>query len=40
MALQLQAMNIVYETIKERGATILVPSALVDFMNPKGVKPG
>ena len=24
-ALQLRAMNIIYETIKERGATILIP---------------
>jgi regulator of protease activity HflC (stomatin/prohibitin superfamily) len=35
IALQLRAMNIIYETTKERGATILMPSALVDFMNPK-----
>ncbi|MDB5978749.1 MAG: putative stomatin/prohibitin-family rane protease subunit [Nevskia sp.] len=33
-ALQLRAMNIIYETTKERGATILMPSALVDSMNP------
>lgn len=33
-ALQLRAMNIVYETTKERGATILMPTALVDSMNP------
>ncbi len=32
-ALQLRAMNIVYETTKERGTTILMPSALVDSMN-------
>ncbi len=36
-ALQLRAMNIVYETTKERGATILIPSAMVDAMNPGGV---
>jgi regulator of protease activity HflC (stomatin/prohibitin superfamily) len=36
-ALQLRAMNIVYETTKERGATILMPSAMVDSMNPAGV---
>jgi len=36
-ALQLRAMNIIYETTKERGATILVPSAMVDSMNPGGV---
>ncbi len=35
IALQLRAMNIIYETTKERGATILMPSSLVDFMNPK-----
>jgi regulator of protease activity HflC (stomatin/prohibitin superfamily) len=33
-ALQLRAMNIIYETTKERGATILMPSAMVDAMNP------
>ena len=33
-ALQLRAMNIVYETTKERGATILMPSSMVDSMNP------
>jgi regulator of protease activity HflC (stomatin/prohibitin superfamily) len=36
-ALQLRAMNIIYETTKERGATILMPSAMVDAMNPGGV---
>jgi regulator of protease activity HflC (stomatin/prohibitin superfamily) len=36
-ALQLRAMNIIYETTKERGATILMPSAMVDSMNPGGV---
>jgi regulator of protease activity HflC (stomatin/prohibitin superfamily) len=35
-ALQLRAMNIIYETTKERGATILMPSAMVDSMNPYG----
>lgn len=35
-ALQLRAMNIIYETTKERGATILIPSAMVDSMNPAG----
>lgn len=34
IALQLRAMNIIYETTKERGATILIPSAMVDSMNP------
>jgi regulator of protease activity HflC (stomatin/prohibitin superfamily) len=36
-ALQLRAMNIIYETTKERGATILMPSAMVDAMNPGDV---
>jgi regulator of protease activity HflC (stomatin/prohibitin superfamily) len=36
-ALQLRAMNIIYETTKERGTTILIPSAMVDSMNPGGV---
>jgi len=36
-ALQLRAMNIIYESTKERGATILIPSAMVDCMNPGGV---
>jgi regulator of protease activity HflC (stomatin/prohibitin superfamily) len=34
IALQLRAMNIIYETTKERGSTILIPSAMVDTMNP------
>jgi regulator of protease activity HflC (stomatin/prohibitin superfamily) len=34
IALQLRAMNIIYETTKERGATILMPSSMVDSMNP------
>ena len=33
-ALQLRAMNIIYETTKERGATILIPTSMVDIMNP------
>ena len=33
-ALQLRAMNIIYETTKERGTTILMPSSMVDSMNP------
>jgi regulator of protease activity HflC (stomatin/prohibitin superfamily) len=33
-AFQLRAMNIIYETTKERGVTILMPSAMVDAMNP------
>jgi len=35
-ALQLRAMNIIYETTKERGATILMPSAMVGAMDPAG----
>ena len=27
-------MNIIYETTKERGATILIPTSMVDSMNP------
>jgi regulator of protease activity HflC (stomatin/prohibitin superfamily) len=34
IALQLRAMNIIYETTKERGATILIPTSMVDTMNP------
>ena len=34
IALQLRAMNIIYETTKERGATILMPSSMVDSLNP------
>ena len=33
-AMQLRAMNIIYETTKERGTTILIPTAMVDAMNP------
>ena len=36
-ALQLRAMNIIYETTKEGGATILLPTAMVDAMNPGGI---
>jgi regulator of protease activity HflC (stomatin/prohibitin superfamily) len=36
-AMQLRAMNIIYETTKERGATILVPTSMVDSLNPGGV---
>jgi regulator of protease activity HflC (stomatin/prohibitin superfamily) len=36
-ALQLRAMNIIYETTKERGSTILIPTAMVDAMNPASV---
>ncbi|MBB2200885.1 slipin family protein [Gluconacetobacter tumulisoli] len=33
-ALQLRAMNIIYETTKERGSTILIPTSMIDSMNP------
>jgi regulator of protease activity HflC (stomatin/prohibitin superfamily) len=33
-AMHLRAMNIIYETTKERGTTILIPSSMVDSMNP------
>jgi len=36
-ALQLRAMNIIYETTKERGATILIPTMMVDAMNVGGI---
>src|SRR6185312_10460736 len=36
-ALQLRAMNIIYETTKERGATILIPTSMVDSLNPGSV---
>jgi regulator of protease activity HflC (stomatin/prohibitin superfamily) len=36
VALQLRAMNIIYETTKERGTTILIPSSMVDSLNPGG----
>lgn len=32
-ALHLRAMNIIYETTKERGATILMPTTMVDSMS-------
>jgi regulator of protease activity HflC (stomatin/prohibitin superfamily) len=32
-ALHLRAMNIIYETTKERGATILLPTTMVDSMS-------
>jgi len=33
-ALQLRALNIIYETTKEPGTTILIPTSMVDSMNP------
>jgi regulator of protease activity HflC (stomatin/prohibitin superfamily) len=32
-ALQLRAMNIIYETTKERGTTVLIPTSMVDSLN-------
>lgn len=40
IALQLRAMNIIYETTKERGATILMPSSMVDSLNPSSATLG
>ncbi|HUN25563.1 MAG TPA: slipin family protein [Steroidobacteraceae bacterium] len=37
VALQLRAMNIIYETTKERGSTVLIPTAMVDSLNVGGV---
>lgn len=34
IASQSRAMNIIYETTKERGASILIPTTMVDTMNP------
>lgn len=36
-ALQLRAMNLVYEATKERGMTIVIPSRLADSLNPGGL---
>lgn len=36
-ALQLRAMNIIYETTKERGTTILIPTSMVETLNPASV---
>ena len=33
VALQLRAMNIIYETTKERGSTVLIPTSMVNSMN-------
>jgi len=33
-AFQLRAMNTIYETTKERGATILMLTSMVDSLNP------
>src|SRR5216683_2139470 len=37
IALHLRGMNILYESVKERGSTIIVPSNTVDCMNLGGV---
>jgi regulator of protease activity HflC (stomatin/prohibitin superfamily) len=34
-AMHLRAMNIIYETTKERGTTILIPTSMVDSMNTR-----
>jgi regulator of protease activity HflC (stomatin/prohibitin superfamily) len=36
-SLQLRAMNLVYEATKERGMTIVIPSAMADSMSPAGL---
>jgi regulator of protease activity HflC (stomatin/prohibitin superfamily) len=38
-ALHLRAMNIIYETTKERGTTILIPTSMVDSMNTAFQRP-
>lgn len=37
IALQLRSMNIIYETTKERGSTILLPSTLVDSLGSAAI---
>jgi regulator of protease activity HflC (stomatin/prohibitin superfamily) len=37
MALHLRGMNMLYESVKERGSTIIVPSSAVDSMNLGGM---
>jgi regulator of protease activity HflC (stomatin/prohibitin superfamily) len=36
-AMQLRAMNLIYEATKERGMTIVIPSGMADAMNPSGL---
>jgi regulator of protease activity HflC (stomatin/prohibitin superfamily) len=36
-ALHLRGMNMLYESVKERGSTIIVPSSAVDSMNLGGL---
>jgi regulator of protease activity HflC (stomatin/prohibitin superfamily) len=37
VALHLRGMNMLYESVKERGSTIIVPSSAIDSMNLGGV---
>jgi regulator of protease activity HflC (stomatin/prohibitin superfamily) len=37
VALHLRGMNMLYESVKERGTTIIVPSSAVDTMNLGGI---
>src|ERR1700687_2279964 len=37
VALHLRGMNMLYESVKERGSTIIVPSSAVDSMNLGGM---
>ncbi len=37
VALHLRGMNMLYESVKERGSTILVPSSAIDSMNLGGI---
>jgi len=37
VALHLRGMNMLYESVKERGSTIIVPSSAVDSMNLGGL---
>ena len=37
VALHLRGMNMLYESVKERGSTIIVPSSAVDSMNLGGI---
>src|SRR5438045_1597226 len=39
-ALQLRAMNILYEGLKQKGGMMVIPSSIVDSMGPSGVLPG
>jgi len=37
IALHLRGMNMLYESVKERGSTIIVPSSAIDSMNLGGI---